>query len=111
MHSHLPIIEESQTLTNQQHRSGVGDHKRVNLHSFIMPMSTQRLSRQAWQWRRLSLVMVQLPLNGQVKEALRFILRLQEFKMIHLLIQNLPVVVKIYFAGTEGFMVSCSMRI
>lgn len=36
----------------------------------------QRLRRQAWQWRRLSLVMVQLPLNGQVKEALRFMLRL-----------------------------------
>lgn len=50
--------------------------KNVNSHSFIMPMSMQRFRRQAWQWRRLSLVMVQLPLKGQVKEALRFILRL-----------------------------------
>lgn len=50
--------------------------QKVNSHSFIMPMSMQRLRRQAWQWRRLSLVMVQLPLNGQVKEALRFMLRL-----------------------------------
>lgn len=58
--------------------------KQVNSHSFIMPMSMQRLRRQAWQWRRLSLVMVQLPLNGQVKEALRFILRLQEIKVKHL---------------------------
>lgn len=49
----------------------------INSHSFIMPMSMQRLRRQAWQWRRLSLVMVQLPLNGQVKEALRFMLRLR----------------------------------
>lgn len=47
-------------------------------HSFIMPMSTQRFRRQAWQWRRLSLVMVQFPLNGQVKLALRFILRLRD---------------------------------
>lgn len=46
------------------------------LHSFIMPMSTQRFSRQAWQWRLLSLVMVQLPLKGHVKVALRFMLRL-----------------------------------
>lgn len=50
------------------------------LHSFIMPMSTQRLSRHAWQWRLLSLVMVQLPLKGHVKEALRFILRLNKSK-------------------------------
>lgn len=48
------------------------------LHSFIMPMSTQRLSRHAWQWRLLSLVMVQLPLKGHVKAALRFILRLNK---------------------------------
>lgn len=47
-----------------------------NSHSFIMPISRQRLSLQAWQWRRLSLVMVQLPLKGQVKLAFRFILRL-----------------------------------
>lgn len=52
--------------------------KKFNLHSFIMPMSMQRLRRQAWQWRRLSFVMVQLPLKGQVKEALRFMLRLLE---------------------------------
>lgn len=45
-------------------------------HSFIMPMSTQRLSRQAWQWRRLSLVMRQSPLKGQVNSAFRFMLRL-----------------------------------
>lgn len=51
--------------------------RKINSHSFIMPMSMQRLRRQAWQWRRLSLVMVQLPLNGQVKEALRFMLRLR----------------------------------
>lgn len=50
------------------------------LHSFIMPMSTQRLSRHAWQWRLLSLVIVQLPLKGHVKEALRFILRLKKRK-------------------------------
>lgn len=43
-----------------------------------MPMSMHRLRRQAWQWRRLSFVIVQLPLNGQVKEALRFMLRLLE---------------------------------
>lgn len=49
------------------------------LHSFIMPMSTQRLSRHAWQWRLLSLVMVQLPLKGHVKLALRFILRLNKY--------------------------------
>lgn len=47
-----------------------------NSHSFIMPMSIQRLSRQAWQWRRLSLVMRQSPLKGQVKSAFRFMLRL-----------------------------------
>lgn len=41
-------------------------------------MSTQRFSRHAWQWRLLSLVMVQLPLKGHVKEALRFMLRLHE---------------------------------
>lgn len=52
------------------------------LHSFIMPMSTQRLSRHAWQWRLLSLVMVQLPLKGHVKEALRFILRLNKSKTV-----------------------------
>ncbi|XP_025786294.1 vitamin D3 receptor [Puma concolor] len=45
-------------------------------HSFIMPMSTQRLSRHAWQWRRLSLVMRQSPLKGQVNSAFRFMLRL-----------------------------------
>lgn len=49
------------------------------LHSFIMPMSTQRLSRHAWQWRLLSLVMVQLPLKGHVKLALRFMLRLNKY--------------------------------
>ena len=42
-----------------------------------MPMSTQRLSRQAWQCRRLSLVRVQLPLNWQVKLALRNMQRLE----------------------------------
>lgn len=52
--------------------------QKFNSHSFIMPMSMQRFRRQAWQWRRLSFVMVQLPLNGQVKEALRFMLRLLE---------------------------------
>lgn len=41
-----------------------------------MPMSTQRLRRQAWQWRRLSLVMRQSPLKGQVNSAFRFMLRL-----------------------------------
>lgn len=55
-------------------RNQVSEHS----HSFIMPMSTQRLSRQAWQWRRLSLVMEQLPLKGQVKLAFRFMLRLVE---------------------------------
>ena len=50
--------------------------RRRNSHSFIMPMSIQRLSRQAWQWRRLSLVMRQSPLKGQVKSAFRFMLRL-----------------------------------
>lgn len=47
-----------------------------------MPISTQRLSRHAWQWRLLSLVMVQLPLKGHVKEALRFILRLNKSKTV-----------------------------
>lgn len=47
-----------------------------NSHSFIMPMSIQRLSLQAWQWRRLSLVMRQSPLKGQVNSAFRFMLRL-----------------------------------
>lgn len=47
-----------------------------------MPMSTQRFSRHAWQWRLLSLVMVQLPLKGHVKVALRFMLRLREKKTV-----------------------------
>lgn len=50
----------------------------VRMNSFIMPMSTQRLSRQAWQCRRLSLVMRQSPLKGQVNRALRFMLRLKK---------------------------------
>lgn len=58
--------------------SSISFVKKFNSHSFIMPMSMQRLRRQAWQWRRLSFVMVQLPLKGQVKEALRFMLRLLE---------------------------------
>lgn len=54
--------------------------RKQDSHSFIMPMSTQRLRRQAWQCLRLSLVMVQLPLKGQVKLAFRFILRLSRAK-------------------------------
>lgn len=46
-------------------------------HSFIIPMSTQRFSRQAWQCRRLSLVILQSPLNGQVNIAFLFMLLLQ----------------------------------
>lgn len=57
------------------------------LHSFIMPMSTQRLSRHAWQWRLLSLVMVQLPLKGHVKAALRFILRLNKLYTFYSLLK------------------------
>lgn len=47
-------------------------------HSFIIPMSTQRLSRQAWQCRRLSLVMWQSPLKGQVNMAFLFMLLLEK---------------------------------
>lgn len=42
-----------------------------------MPMSTQRFSRQAWQCRRLSLVILQSPLKGQVNIAFLFMLLLE----------------------------------
>lgn len=49
-------------------------------HSFIMPMSMHRFSRHAWQCRRLSLVILQSPLNGHVNIAFLFMLLLEENK-------------------------------